>query len=83
MDIFTPKMVVAGAVVAFLSASVNTGMFVKVNDKVIAQGTDITIHKQQINNLKEQQTEIKGYTKDIYEWVQQQKGKDSVRDRQD
>jgi len=82
MDIFTdPRVLLVAAIVAMASALVNTGSFLVVNDKVNGTATDVAVQQEQIVTIKQNQEEIKGYTKDVYQWVQVQKGVESERIR--
>jgi hypothetical protein len=75
MDIFTPKMMIGGAIVATLSATVNTGMFTYVNDTVQENKVQTAVHTEQISEIKDDQGEIKEQTQEIYDWVLKQQGK--------
>jgi len=82
MDIFTdPRVLLVAAVVAMASALVNTGSFLVVNDKMNDTSTTVAVQQEQIVTIKQNQEEIKGYTKDVYQWVQVQKGVESERNR--
>ena len=76
IDIFSPQMVVAAAVVTVISATVNTGMFKYVNESVQKNQTAIAVHTEQIQQVREIQIDIKKYTKFLYDQEMKRQGKD-------
>ena len=84
MDIFTdPRVLLVAAFVAMSSALVNTGSFLIVNEKVNDTATEVAVQQEQILTIKQELLELKVYAKDVYQWVQVQKGIESERSRND
>lgn len=84
MDSFTdPRVLLVAAIVAMSSAFINTGSFLMVNEKVNTTATNVAVQQEKIETIKNDQEEIKGYAKDVYQWVQVQKGIEEERNRND
>jgi len=75
MDIFSPKVVLAGAIVATLSASINTGMFTHVNGTVQDNKTKIAVNQEKVKEIKDDQHQLVEQQQVIYDWVLKQQGK--------
>jgi len=76
MDIFSPKVVLAGAIVATLSASINTGMFTHVNGTVQENKINVAVNTEKISTIKDDVKETRVQQQVIYDWVLKQQGKE-------
>ena len=75
MDIFSPKIVLAGAIVAAISASVNTGMFSYVNGTVQENKLNVAVNAEKVREIKTDQKVLVEQSQEIYNWVLKQQGK--------
>ena len=83
MDLLSPKAILAGSIIAFASATTNVGMFSYVDNKVDRNSDDIVKLKEKmakqtikLEELKEDQDEIKKFTKFLYDSELKRQGRE-------
>tara|TARA_R110000787_G_scaffold5761_2_gene20724 strand:+ start:14280 stop:14516 length:237 start_codon:yes stop_codon:yes gene_type:complete len=75
MDFVSPKVIIAGAVVATLSAGVNTTMFTHVNNTVQENKLNVAVNAEKVREIKTDQKVLVEQSQEIYNWVLKQQGK--------